>query len=199
MEYIRYCNICKKVWCYTDYDIRLNSAKRTVSNLTGAMSGVSFIAGSKYNGYELSKVSNNSANEIIDYDKCPHCNSRNFKEISKEEYDDIIKKEEIYNNTIINPNATTEALIKRIEIFIDDDEWKNAEMYCNSILDKEPENGYIWLLKLIIDNKWKIKDNRIDFNNNYTMIEESKLYNKIIKYSNSNKVILKIIKIQINI
>lgn len=99
------------------------------------------------------------------------------------------------SDDFINTSAPIDSLIKRIEMFIEDNELDKADSYCEQALDIEPDNSYLWLLKLIIDNNWKIFDDKIDFNNNYKKIEESRFFKNVEKYKDKNKKISKIIKI----
>ena len=77
---------------------------------------------------------------------------------------------------ISNGNATTEALVKRIFMFLDDGDWATADQYCEKVLDIDPENIQAYLGKLMTDvkthNKEALKNCKESFasNPNYLKI-----------------------------
>ncbi len=82
----------------------------------------------------------------------------------------------------INPNATTESLLQRIEDFVEDSDWDNANHYCEFLLDKEPSNPEVYKKKILIENQvtdiyelgFKLDAER--------RLLEGPSYNKLIKY-----------------
>lgn len=81
------CNVCGHIFCYTNADI-----KKNISNAKSAMwSSVAQIAGGVSGAYGASAVNQtnaqNSLNRIVDYNKCPNCNSNNLSYISDEEFE----------------------------------------------------------------------------------------------------------------
>lgn len=188
MEYRKICNVCHNIWCYTDNDIKENAKNAAVGALASLGSIASAIGGTRYDMYEMNKVSNNATNKIKDFNKCPYCNSTDIKELSEEEFKKLSKKKSSGNvGVTINSNASVDALIKRIIIFMEDEEWDEAETYCNQALDVEPDNGYLWLLKLLINVEWKFIDNRIIFNNSIRKLEDCQYYDKVQRFSKDDK------------
>ncbi len=184
MEYRKICNVCHNIWCYTDDDLKENNKNATIGALASIGSLASAIGGTRYDMYEMNKVSNNATNKIKDFNKCPFCNSTDISDLSEEEFKLINKKKSLGNSaTTINSNASVDALIKRIELFMEDDEWDDADLYCNQALDVEPDNGYLWLLKLLINVKWKYIDNKIVFNNSIKPLNDCKYYDKVQRFS----------------
>ena len=189
MEYRKICNVCHNVWCYSDEDVKENAKNALSSTLASIGSIASGLVGTRYDMYELGKASNNAANKIKDFTKCPYCNSTDIKNITEEE----LKKININNNlekarVTINSNASVDTLIKRIELFMVDEEWEKADAYCDQTLDIEPENGYLWLLKLLIECKWKLSpEKKVIFNDAVKKLEECKYYDKVEKFSKGNK------------
>ncbi len=55
------------------------------------------------------------------------------------------------NKYDINPNASAEALLRRVELFLEDGEWEKANAYCESVLDMEPENATAYVYKLMAE------------------------------------------------
>ena len=49
--------------------------------------------------------------------------------------------------------SNTEALLRRAFMFLEDGEWKDAEEYCERVLDQEPENAQAYLGKLMAELK----------------------------------------------
>lgn len=80
------CNVCGHVYCYTFADLERNKklAKEAVTN---SLLGVGEALGGTRIG---SQIATNTAdakmNQIVDYSKCPKCNSTDVVEISKEEF-----------------------------------------------------------------------------------------------------------------
>ena len=58
-------------------------------------------------------------------------------------------------NNIISTKSTydinTEPLLRRMFMFLEDKDWKSANAYCEKILDREPENAYAYLGKLLAE------------------------------------------------
>ncbi len=48
-------------------------------------------------------------------------------------------------------NASIEPLLKRAFMFLEDGSWKDADEYCERVLDQEPENGQAYLGKLLAE------------------------------------------------
>ena len=82
----------------------------------------------------------------------------------------------------INPNATTESLLQRIEDFIEDGDWDNADYYCGFLLDKEPSNPEVYKKKILIENQTTdIYELGFKLDAETRSLEGSS-YNKLIKY-----------------
>lgn len=84
------CNVCGKVFCYDDNDLAKNirNAKEAVTNATlGVMEA---IGGTRLGAYSAQNNANNSMSKVVDYSKCPYCNSSDITRITDEEYKDIL-------------------------------------------------------------------------------------------------------------
>lgn len=91
------CNVCGHIFCYTNADI-----KKNISNAKSAMwSSVAQIAGGVSGAYAASAVNQtnaqNSLNRIVDYNKCPNCNSNNLSVISDEEFEAMKAQQNVSN------------------------------------------------------------------------------------------------------
>ena len=80
------CNTCGHIYCYNAKDIERNrqNAKSATRN---AISGMANAVGGTQIGARLDN--NNAQNyldKIVDYSKCPHCNSTDVRSLTKEEF-----------------------------------------------------------------------------------------------------------------
>ena len=50
-----------------------------------------------------------------------------------------------------NDSVSAEPLLKRAFLFLEDEDWGQAKIYCENALDKDPENGRAYLGKLMAD------------------------------------------------
>ena len=78
-------------------------------------------------------------------------------------------------NNIINP------LLRRGFLFLEDEEWLNADTYFEKVLDTEPENAYAYLGKLLSELKLRKKE---DLDNCTVEFKYNKNYDKIIRFGN---------------
>ena len=77
------CNVCGKVFCYTDSDIRANQSHAKWATAHA----VSSMLGTKLDYYGQTKQMQNEVDKIIDYSKCPACNSKDLTELSEKEWE----------------------------------------------------------------------------------------------------------------
>ena len=81
------CNVCGHIFCYNQADIKKNrdNAKSAI------WSGVGQIAGGLSGAYTASAMNHtnaqNSLNKIVDFNRCPQCNSTDLAIISDEEFE----------------------------------------------------------------------------------------------------------------
>ncbi len=155
-EIKRRCLTCGKVYCFSSdlLDIAKGTTKRAkYSAILG------FLTNNTIGGNIAVESGVANAMNILQQVKCPNCGSMQSEPFSGE-----ISSADSYANTeviapiSINPNASIEALIERIEIFIEDQEWSKADAYCEHVLDLEPHNGYVYLLKFLIANRISDKE-----------------------------------------
>ena len=183
MEYIRKCNVCGKIYCYSDDDVNKNSsnaAMGALSALAGLGSAFGVTVFHTTQSVHLNSLSKSYTDKMIDFNKCPECNSTNTVEISLEEIKKIHNEERKNKKIEINSNASAESLIKRARIYLEDAEWDNANSYAEAVLDLEPENSVAYLIKLMSELNVK---NENDLFNKDIIFEGNKLYTKIVRYS----------------
>jgi hypothetical protein len=105
-EVRRKCNVCGHIFCYTLADLERNKKLAKGALLTG----VSGLAGALSGRYTAAAVQQgnaaNSMNRIIDYNKCPKCNSTALRALSEEEFQ---KEQQIANTPQTSAPAVSNA------------------------------------------------------------------------------------------
>ena len=99
-EYIKKCNVCGHIFCYTDQDIKENATNALASGLSAVGAIANILGGNSYQAYESTKVSDRNSSKVKDFDRCPKCNSTNVVLVDGEE---LMKKED--NSTSTNQPA----------------------------------------------------------------------------------------------
>ena len=97
------------------------------------------------------------------------------KLVSSSKVQSAIVKETLVNNT--DSNITP--LLKRVFIFLEDEDWDNAEEYCEKVLDINPECAEAYLGKLMVELKVRIR-NRLK--NCKETFESNSNYQKAIRF-----------------
>ena len=103
------CRVCGKVFCYNWEDISENERHTKVAGLAALGS----LVGSRYDMYEQHKIMNENQNQIVDYNKCPNCGSRDLIDITNE---DEIEEPAQTNNTNSDPYEE----IRKLKGLLDD-------------------------------------------------------------------------------
>lgn len=84
-ELFKKCSVCGHVFCYTQADLKKNQQQRT-SALLSSTAGLFTAIGGQYAASATSQGNADRAlSQIVDYDRCPNCGSRDLQEISKNE------------------------------------------------------------------------------------------------------------------
>ncbi|MCL0269449.1 hypothetical protein M2T75_39640, partial [Klebsiella pneumoniae] len=71
MEYRKKCNVCGKIWCYTDEDIKQNTKNAGLAALSSIGAVANVFVGTRYDAYEQTKMSDRAISKIRDFSKCP--------------------------------------------------------------------------------------------------------------------------------
>ncbi len=77
---------------------------------------------------------------------------------------------------VVTASANIEPLLKRAQMFLEDSNWKEADVYCEKVLDQLPENAQAYLYKLMAElhvsrlEELKNCQSPFDNNNNYKKI-----------------------------
>ena len=105
------CNACGRVFCYTDEDLRrnwdLNDRAQTANNM--AISEA--LGGTRLMAHKQMDKADSLRDQIVDYSKCPQCNSRDLRELSADEW-----KQNNANQTSNNAPSAADELKKYKEL-----------------------------------------------------------------------------------
>ena len=80
------CNVCKKVYCYTGGDIEKNIQAAKEMRRAAANAAMQSLAGTQITASSEMNRMDNLKNQIVDYSRCPFCNSKDVVEISDDEW-----------------------------------------------------------------------------------------------------------------
>lgn len=89
-EIVKKCKTCGKIFCYTEMDVKKNEENKNTAMIANLGVIASGLFGSRYDMYEQNKIAKGSSNAVVDFDRCPHCGSRDITDVSNEN-----KKDEI--------------------------------------------------------------------------------------------------------
>ena len=134
MQHYVICNSCGRGFTYTDEDVRKNTGTAALN----VLSSVGQIAGAMSGNWGGAIANKMNEKEVKDFSRCPHCNSQSLRHVSAEEFQQSQKRPAAGGATVsvnINANASTEALIRRTHLLMEDHEWDTAAIYCGQILD----------------------------------------------------------------
>ena len=180
MEHYIICKACGKGFTYTDEDVQKN-----ISDAKGnAWSAIGAMAGALSGNWGGAIANQQNYKDLKDYNRCPHCSSENIEEVTFEEFQRTQRKMTSGGVAAqINTNATVDTLLKRIQFMIEDGDWYGAEMYCNQILDQDPENLYAYIYLTLAMAKATSLDELpakdID-------IKQTQHYKRLIQYGDDN-------------
>ncbi len=154
MEYRKRCNVCGHIFCYTDKDVKESDKNKIISGISDLGAAAGAFGGHWGATLANQNNANRFENKIKDFNRCPKCNSTDLTLLSDEEWANHLKRQQIADRggISINTNASEEALINRIEIFMEEGDWITAEMYSDQVLDMNPKNAYVYFLRILINN-----------------------------------------------
>ena len=101
-EYRKRCNVCGHIFCYTDKDLARN--KELLGEVTQArrMAVLEALGGTRFASNQNTDRADNMESRIIDYSKCPKCNSSDLVEISADEFNAIKAKQNSGENSTLS-------------------------------------------------------------------------------------------------
>lgn len=156
MEYKRLCNTCGKIYCYDDKDVSDNKFSKLISGVAAVGAAASALGGTRYDMYELNKMADRNNAKVVDFEQCPFCSSRDTRIITDAEYEEYKLKETLSGSSKginIAPGATEKSIQTRIEIFLEEKDFKSAYGYANALLDINAENSYAYLSQILVKTK----------------------------------------------
>ena len=101
------------------------------------------------------------------------------KVIKKDESKATVVKETVLKETVPASATNTTPLLKRAFIFLEDADWKNANEYCEKVLDIDPEDAQAYLGKLMAELKVKKQE---DLKNCEKTFDDRNNYQKAIRF-----------------
>ena len=170
MELYYICQACGKGFTITSKDLEDNkNAAR--DNMLSALGSA---AGALSGNWGAAIANQQNEKQYRDLDRCPHCGSYNKRAVSLKEFQEAQKKVAGFGGVQINTNATAEALMQRIGLFLETEAWDKAEAYCDQVLDQEPDNAMAYVYKLLAKNKLSSIDGLGESTVNFTDDENYK-------------------------
>ena len=117
-EYRRKCNVCGKVFCFSDADIgkNIDAVIRAQREAKNAM--LNAIGGSQIGLYASKAMSQQHLNSIVDFKKCPYCNSSDLSDLTEEQYKAEVIKESKAQAEVKAPASAAEQ-IKQFKELLD--------------------------------------------------------------------------------
>ena len=118
-EFRKVCNVCGYVFCYTQADLEKNR-KKLISSGLSSLAAVGQMLGNAP-GYVAGTINSvaaqNKANEVINYDRCPKCGSRDLRELTKEEFQQEMQASNAQQTAPAAPSAADE--LKKFKELLD--------------------------------------------------------------------------------
>ena len=104
-EHRKKCNVCGEIFCYTGSDLARNEQLDKDATFAAGLSMISGLGGNSYHMYENEKQFQSYQNQIVDYNKCPKCGSRDLVELdsnsqSKSSEDNAFEEIKKYKNLL---------------------------------------------------------------------------------------------------
>ena len=85
-------------------------------------------------------------------------------------------------NVVGAASVATSPLLRRAFLFLENREWKNAESYCERILDQEPENAQAYVCKLMAE--LQVSD-RVDLRKHAAALPKNNTYRLALRYADA--------------
>lgn len=114
-EFRMHCNVCGHIYCYKLSDLESNEQKLKQAKREATASIMNGLAGTSYHMYEQKKAMERSLDGIVDYSKCPKCNSTDIKELTEEEFKALQTK----NNASTSPALSSADELKKFKELLD--------------------------------------------------------------------------------
>ncbi len=89
------------------------------------------------------------------------------------------KKEAKTETVVINDNTNASPLLKRAFMFLEDKNWREADEYCEKVLDLDPENAEAYLGKLMAELQASKQEDLADCEESF---EQNNNYQKAVRF-----------------
>ena len=86
------CNVCGKVFCYSDEDLRKNEVNNQWAKISSNQAVSEALGGTRIMSHLKANESEAYKSKIVDYSKCPECTSTDIREVSEEEWQNLASK-----------------------------------------------------------------------------------------------------------
>lgn len=126
MEYYSKCNVCGKIICYTDKDLKDNAKNSLIAGLAAMSSIGNAVAGTRYDMYESGKLSSRASDKVVDYSKCSNCGSKDVTLVTK--------KFAIFSNRN-NGNYSVKDLLSEAKKYLEKKDYEDAFCFATMILN----------------------------------------------------------------
>lgn len=90
IEHRIHCNVCGRIYCYTDAEVASNKSDKTVGVIMSLISGVTGALGASTGGANLVEtvavgaLGKHTLDKVKDYTRCPYCRSSDIYETTAE-------------------------------------------------------------------------------------------------------------------
>lgn len=84
-EYRKKCNVCGHIFCYTDSDLYRNKQLAKEAKSSANMAVLEALGGTRLASNQQSAAADRALDKIIDYTKCPKCNSTDLTDANDDE------------------------------------------------------------------------------------------------------------------
>ena len=98
-EHRKRCNVCGYIFCYTDKDLARNKELLGKATQARTLALLESLGGTRFAANQNTDRADNMESMIIDYSKCPKCNSSDLVEISADELNAIKAKQNSGENS----------------------------------------------------------------------------------------------------
>ncbi len=104
---------------------------------------------------------------------------RGIKKIVKRDEPKTVVKETVKETVVASAATNISPLLKRVFMFLEDNDWDNAKDYCEKVLDQDPENALAYLGKMMVDihvgERERLSKSRRPFDDNFN-------YKKVMRF-----------------
>ena len=94
-EFRMRCRVCGKVTCFTMEDLRNNQKLLRKAASAYGLSAFSFLFSTELSGHENAKRAERLEGQVVNYTKCPHCNSADVELLTDETWEEASVTKEI--------------------------------------------------------------------------------------------------------